>query len=260
MLLCSRLPAQHLRDLSGVQIVMAERYLIVGLGNPGFKYANTRHNIGFRCVDALAERHGLSLDRKQGKALVASGTIAGQPVLLIKPQTYMNLSGDAVSAVANFYRITPDRLLVIFDDLDLPVGTIRIRKSGGAGGHKGMISIIEKLGTQEFSRIRVGIDRPPGRMDPADYVLLPFREGDESILVAETIDRVVQAVQSWLTDGIEITMNRYNHTASHKQQKQKTSAQSSSGEPLPAIDKQSVAPASNASAADHDLPEDSKSS
>lgn len=238
---------------------MAERYLIVGLGNPGFKYANTRHNIGFRCVDALAERHGLSFDRKQGKALVASGTIAGQPVLLIKPQTYMNLSGDAVSAVANFYRITPDRLLVIFDDLDLPVGTVRIRKSGGAGGHKGMISIIERLGTQEFSRIRVGIGRPPGRMDPADYVLLPFHEGDESILVAETIDRVVQAVQSWLTDGIEITMNRHNHNNGSKEHKVRAKAQSAPGEPPPASDKKPVAPASDASTADNDLSEDTKS-
>ncbi|NPV68011.1 MAG: aminoacyl-tRNA hydrolase [Anaerolineae bacterium] len=239
---------------------MAERYLIVGLGNPGVKYANTRHNIGFRCVDALAERHGLSFDRKQGKALIASGTIVGQPVLLIKPQTYMNLSGDAVSAVANFYRITPDRLLVIFDDLDLPVGTVRIRKSGGAGGHKGMISIIERLGTQEFSRIRVGIGRPSGRMDPADYVLLPFREGDESILVAETIDRVAQAVQSWLADGIEITMNRYNHNVGHKAQRQRAAAQSSPDDPSPASDKGSVAPASNASTTDHALQEDSKSS
>ncbi len=192
---------------------MAERYLIVGLGNPGVKYARTRHNIGFRCVDTLAERHGLSFDRKQGKALLASGTIAGRSVLLAKPQTYMNLSGEAVSAIAAFYRIPPERLLVIFDDLDLPVGTIRIRKRGGAGGQKGMKSIIDRLGTQEFPRIRFGIGRPPGRMDPADYVLLPFADGDESILVVETIDRVVQAVEIWLAEGIDAAMNRFNHNA-----------------------------------------------
>ncbi len=221
---------------------MVDRYLIVGLGNPGVRYANTRHNIGFRCVDALAERHGLSFAKRQGKALIASGTIAGRPVLLAKPQTYMNASGESVSALASFYKIAPDRILVIFDDLDLPVGTLRMRKSGGAGGQKGMKSIIEKLGTQEFSRLRFGIGRPPGRMDPADYVLLPFRDDDESILVAEAIDRVVQAVHTWLAEGIDIAMNQCNGSTN------RTDAQ-----PAPASARQERPPASSdeSSSVDH---------
>jgi len=221
---------------------MVDRYLIVGLGNPGVRYANTRHNIGFRCVDALAERHGLSFAKQQGKALIASGTIAGRPVLLAKPQTYMNASGESVSALASFYKIAPDRILVIFDDLDLPVGTLRMRKSGGAGGQKGMKSIIEKLGTQEFSRLRFGIGRPPGRMDPADYVLLPFRDDDESILVAEAIDRVVQAVHTWLAEGIDIAMNQCNGSTNR-----------ADAQPAPASVRQERPPASGdeSSSVDH---------
>ncbi len=221
---------------------MVDRYLIVGLGNPGVRYANTRHNIGFRCVDALAERHGLSFAKQQGKALIASGTIAGRPVLLAKPQTYMNASGESVSALASFYKIAPDRILVIFDDLDLPVGTLRMRKSGGAGGQKGMKSIIEKLGTQEFSRLRFGIGRPPGRMDPADYVLLPFRDNDESILVAEAIDRAVQAVHTWLAEGIDIAMNQCNGSTNR-----------ADAQPAPASVRQERPPASGdeSSSVDH---------
>lgn len=192
---------------------MSERTLIVGLGNPGAKYKNTRHNIGFRCVEALASAHGLTFDKKQGKAEVADGLIAEQRVLLVKPQTFMNLSGDSVIALADFYKIPDDRILVIFDDLDLPVGTLRIRKLGGAGGQKGVKSIIQQLGTQHFPRIRFGIGRPPGRMDPAAYVLQPFEDGDESILVAETIDRVIKAVRTWLTDDLDRAMNEFNGSA-----------------------------------------------
>ncbi len=191
---------------------MSERYLIVGLGNPGREYANTRHNIGFRCVNALARTYGLDFDKKQAKARLASGTIEGRAVLLARPQTYMNLSGDAVSALASFYKIPPEHVLVIYDDLDLPLGTLRLRKSGGSGGHKGIQSIIQRLGTQDFPRLRFGINRPPDRMDPAAYVLRPFAE-HESALVARTIDRAVQAVATWLREGIESAMTRYNGPA-----------------------------------------------
>lgn len=127
---------------------MAERYLIVGLGNPERKYDATRHNIGFRCVDALAAAYGMTFDKTQAKARIALGQIGDFPVILAKPQTYMNLSGEAVSALARFYKVPPSNLMVIFDDMDIPLGTLRIRKNGGASGQKGMKSIIEQLGTQ----------------------------------------------------------------------------------------------------------------
>ncbi len=188
---------------------MSERYLIAGLGNPGREYQKTRHNIGFRCVDALAKAHGLAFDKKQGKAKIAIGTIAGRAVILAKPQTYMNLSGDSLQRLAAYYQIPPERILVIFDDMDIPLGTLRIRKSGGTGGHKGMTSIVQRLGGQEFPRIRFGIGRPPGRMDPTAYVLRPFEE-EEAVLVDEGVERVVQAVTTWLREGIDNAMSQYN--------------------------------------------------
>jgi PTH1 family peptidyl-tRNA hydrolase len=191
---------------------MTDRYLIVGLGNPGREYEKTRHNIGWRCVDAIAAAHGLTFARKQSKAIVADGTIADRKVLLAKPQTYMNLSGEAVRGLVDFYKIPPANLLVISDDMDIPLGTLRIRESGGAGGQKGLKSIIEHLGTQNFARMRFGLSRPPGRMDPAAYVLQDFDKG-EMPLVNETLDRVVKAVETWLREGTAIAMTRHNGTA-----------------------------------------------
>jgi len=190
---------------------MNELFLIVGLGNPTHEYTGTRHNIGFRCVEALAEKHGMTFDKKQKKAKVANGQIEGYKVLLAKPQTYMNLSGEAVKGLADFYKIPASNIMVIFDDLDLPAGTLRIRQSGGSSGQKGMKSIIQHLGTQDFPRIRFGIGRPPGKMDPAAYVLRPF-DTEEEILVIETVDRVLRAVSTWLTEGIDQTMNQHNGT------------------------------------------------
>lgn len=185
-------------------------FLIVGLGNPGREYANTRHNIGFRCVDALAARHSLVFeDKKRSKAKIALGNIQGYRVLLAKPQTYMNLSGGAVQGLAAFYQIPPAQIMVIFDDLDLPVGTLRIRPKGGSGGHKGVTSIIQRLGTRDFPRIRVGIGRPDTPMDPASYVLRPF-DGPEEAEVAGAVERVILAIATWLTDGIDPAMNRFN--------------------------------------------------
>jgi PTH1 family peptidyl-tRNA hydrolase len=191
---------------------MTDRYLIVGLGNPGKDYEKTRHNIGFRCVDAIAEKHGLSFAKKQARALVAEGSVGDMRLLLVKPQTFMNLSGQAVRGLADFYKIPTDHILVISDDMDIPLGTLRIRLKGSAGGQKGLKSIMDHLGTPEVYRLRVGIGRPPGRMDPADYVLQDFGK-DEQILLVETLDRVVKAVGTWLQHGITAMMNRHNGTA-----------------------------------------------
>jgi len=187
-------------------------WLIVGLGNPGRRYARHRHNIGFRCLDRLAARHGLAFDRVQHRALLALGSIADRAVVLAKPQTFMNESGRAVAPLVHAYQVPLERLLVVYDDLDLPPGTIRLRPEGGSGGHRGMRSIIEALGSQDFPRLRVGIGRPPGRMDPADYVLQdPSPEEEE--LFDQVCDRVAEAIHCWLTEGITLAMSRYNGPA-----------------------------------------------
>jgi PTH1 family peptidyl-tRNA hydrolase len=187
--------------------------MIVGLGNPGPRYAKNRHNIGFQIVDELAEKHGLRFDKRQFKAQIALGNIEGQRVLLVKPQTYMNLSGEAVQPLARYYKIELEDLMVVFDDMDLPVGVIRLRPFGGAGGHNGMKSIIQRLGGQGFPRLRVGVGRPPGRMDAAAYVLQDFSDDEEAIM-AQVRDRAVQALETWLESGIDAAMNAFNVTRS----------------------------------------------
>ena len=188
-----------------------ERWLIVGLGNPGRRYADNRHNVGFQCLDRLARAYcdRLVFDKQQHRGRLAVGRIEGRPVLLLKPQTFMNESGRSVTPAARFYKVPPQRLLVIYDDLDLPQGTVRLRANGGSGGHKGMRSIIAELGDQDFPRVRVGIGRPPGRMDPAAYVLQDFGE-EELALMAEVYDWVVRAIECWLSEGIEIAMTHFN--------------------------------------------------
>jgi PTH1 family peptidyl-tRNA hydrolase len=188
--------------------------MIVGLGNPGPEYAQSRHNVGFQVVDLLAERHDLEFDRFQKRARLAIGRVrtpAGseQRVLVAKPMTYMNASGEAVAPLAAFYKIAPADVLVVFDDLDLPVGRIRLRPGGGSGGQKGMQSIIKHLGSEAFPRLRVGIGRPPGQMDPAAYVLRPFSTEQE---VEMTFVRMTaaDAIEAWLAFGIEAAMNQFN--------------------------------------------------
>lgn len=184
--------------------------MVVGLGNPGSEYAKHRHNIGFRVVESLARAHDLRFVRHRGsKAQVAEGRIGERPVRLAKPQTFMNLSGQAVGRLSRAYEIPPAQILVVYDDLDLPLGRLRLRPEGGSGGHKGIRSIMDTMGTQAFPRLRVGIDRPPGRMDPADYVLHPFSRGQEG-LVTETIQRAVLAVECWLAEGIVAAMDEFN--------------------------------------------------
>lgn len=182
--------------------------LIVGLGNPGRKYAGHRHNVGFQCLDHLAEAWGLSFSKRKHKALLAQGHIAGLKAILAKPQTFMNLSGQAVERMARFYKVPPENILVIYDDLDLPVGKIRLRPEGGSGGHKGMKSIIEHLGSNGFPRLRVGIGRPT-HGDPVDYVLSDFAP-DEQIAMEQAYERAVSAVELWLTEDIVAAMNRHN--------------------------------------------------
>lgn len=188
---------------------MTNRYLIVGLGNPGREYENTRHNIGWMVLDELARRYGLSFGKKERKASVTDGLIREKRVLLAKPQTYMNLSGEAVRALVDFYKIELEHVLLISDDLDIPLGTLRLRSSGGAGGQKGIKSTIQHLGTQDFARLRCGIGRPPGKMEPAAYVLQPFK-GDDEITVRIVIDRAADTVETWLMSGIELAMSRHN--------------------------------------------------
>ncbi len=192
-----------------------ERWLIVGLGNPGRRYVHNRHNVGFQCLDRLAQVHALTFAKRQSKGKLAFGEIEGRQVVLLKPQAFMNESGRSVAPVCRFYKVPMERLLVIFDELDLPLGSVRLRARGGSGGHNGMRSVIAQLGGQDFARVRVGIDRPPGRMDPADYVLQDFGN-DERSVIDEVYDWVVQAVECWLRDGIEIAMTRFNRVISEE--------------------------------------------
>lgn len=197
---------------------MADWYLIVGLGNPGREYEATRHNVGFHVVEELARRAGLSFGKPERRASLASGVVRGRKVILAKPQTYMNLSGESVRALVDFYKVELPRLLIISDDLDLPLGTVRLRKSGSAGGQNGLKSIIQHLGTQDFNRLRFGIGRPPGRMVARDYVLAPFK-GDDAILAAQVAGRAADAAETWLTDGIELAMTRHNGSIDEPQPK-----------------------------------------
>jgi PTH1 family peptidyl-tRNA hydrolase len=185
-------------------------WLIVGLGNPGEKYDQTRHNIGFACVKALAQRHGLAFDKKRSKARIAEGNIRGERVVLAKPFTYMNLSGQAVVGLANWYKIDPkDELLVIYDDMDVSLGKIRLRRRGSPGTHNGMKSIVQLLGTQAFNRLRVGIGAPPSGWDAAAYVLSRFTQEEQEHIPA-LVEHTTDAVDLLLTDGITAAMDRYN--------------------------------------------------
>jgi peptidyl-tRNA hydrolase, PTH1 family len=184
-------------------------FLLVGLGNPGREYRETRHNIGFMLIDKLCKSAGLSLSRVQSKALVATGQIDGRRVVLAKPQTFMNLSGQAVSGLVRFYKVPFDQILIAHDDLDLPLGTLRMRPGGGSAGQKGIASTIQQLGTQEFGRMRLGIGRPPGQMDPAAYVLQGFTSGEQTVLDL-LLGRAVEAVRVFIGEGIEQAMNLYN--------------------------------------------------
>lgn len=184
-------------------------YLVVGLGNPGREYRDTRHNIGFMAVDQIAKALNVRLMKVQSKAIMGIAAFEGKKIVLAKPQTYMNLSGQSVSGLLRFYKIPIQQMIVVHDDLDLPLGTLRMRPAGGSAGQKGLGSIIQQLATQDFPRLRLGIGRPPGRMDAADYVLQDFAANEQEVLKA-VFDQSVQAVQTFIQYGLERAMNQFN--------------------------------------------------
>ena len=191
--------------------------LIVGLGNPGRCYANNRHNVGFACLNHFARTHSIRFDKKQGKARIGTGEVAGYKIIVAKPQTYMNLSGQSVSLLTRRFKINLNNLLVIHDDLDLPLGKIRIRSGGSSGGHKGIDSIINYMESQEFIRLRVGIGRPvenevsteSSEDEIINYVLSDFTP-DEKQSIIKVIPKVSEAILCLLTEGLAAAMNKYN--------------------------------------------------
>lgn len=188
---------------------MSGKFLIVGLGNPGRNYAQTRHNVGFMVIDELAQRHNLTNFTSERKALTSNGRIKGQSIILAKPQTYMNLSGESVRALMDYYKVDVDNIIVIYDDIDLSPGTLRLRNTGGHGGQNGVRNIILHVGTKEFARVRFGIGRPPGKMQAKDYVLQKF-QGDDEITAKQVMEAAANAVELWLEEGIGLAMSRYN--------------------------------------------------
>ena len=185
-------------------------WLVVFLGNPGLRYEGTRHNAGFMAADAFSRKHDVRITRTRFRALTAQCGIGGKQILLMKPQTYMNLSGEAVGQAARFYKIPPERILVVSDDISLPVGSLRIRTKGSAGGHNGLKSIIAALGTDEFPRIRIGVGSPPHPdYEMMDWVLSAFRDED-AVLMAEAASRAADAAECYIAQGPEKTMNLYN--------------------------------------------------
>lgn len=183
-------------------------WLIVGLGNPEKQHAGNRHNVGFQAIDLLAEHYGIRCSKRRYRAHYGEGRIGDQRVVLVKPQTYMNESGVAVGPMSGVFRVRPERILVIHDDLDLPLGKIRLRPGGSGGGHRGIASLIEHLGTPEFGRLRIGIGRPV-HGDPVDYVLDDF-DAEQAPEIAQTLALVPEVVEMVLDEGIRPAMNRYN--------------------------------------------------
>ena len=194
-------------------------YLIVGLGNPGTKYAHTRHNVGFDVMDALSRKLGVSITREKEQALVGECFVGGQKVILALPQTYMNLSGESVMRLANWYKIEPENLLVVYDDIDIPQGHIRIRKNGSAGTHNGMRSIVGLLGYENFPRLRVGVGQKREGYELADWVLGHYI-GEEQEIADKAFELAADAIVEYIENGIESAMRQYN-TPKPKKQKPK---------------------------------------
>lgn len=191
-----------------------DMFIIAGLGNPGRDYINTRHNVGFSALDALASKYGIRVEDEKFRALTGKGIIEGQKVILVKPLTYMNLSGEAIRAVCDYYKVDPEsELIIIYDDTSLPVSQLRIRTKGSAGGHNGIKSIIQHLGSEVFLRIKVGIGAKPSRMDLADYVLGHFSE-EEKEAEKEAYEKVSKACVMLMQDRIEEAMNLFNRKVS----------------------------------------------
>ena len=186
-----------------------DRFLVVGLGNPGPKYAGNRHNAGFFVVDLLAERVGGRFKAHKGRADIVEGRLAATPVVLMKPKSFMNESGGPVVSLSRFYKIPVERIVVVHDELDLPFGAVRLKRGGGEGGHNGLRSTTSALGSKEYARVRFGIGRPPGRQDPADYVLRDFSATERKDLGFE-VDRAADAVEMLIADGLEAAQNAFH--------------------------------------------------
>jgi PTH1 family peptidyl-tRNA hydrolase len=189
--------------------VAGDRWLIVGLGNPGPRYAANRHNVGFMVLDLLAERVGGKFKAHKGRADVVEGRLVGEPVALAKPKSYMNESGGPVASIRGFYKAPIEQLIVVHDELDIPYGALRLKRGGGDGGHNGLRSLTRSLGSREYLRVRFGIGRPPGRQDPADFVLEDFRAAERKDLPF-LIDRAADAVEALITVGLEPAQNRFH--------------------------------------------------
>lgn len=184
-------------------------YLIVGLGNPEKEYANTRHNMGFDTINKLAEKNNIEVNKNKFDGLYGTGIIQGKKVVLLKPQTYMNLSGESVRKIIDFYNINSEEIIIIYDDIDTEKGNIRIRKKGGPGSHNGMKSVVENLQTTDFKRIRVGIGQPEYKNDMINYVIGKITE-DEKKVLQEGVNKAVEAIEEILKNGIDIAMNKFN--------------------------------------------------
>lgn len=183
--------------------------LIVGLGNPTVKYDKTRHNVGFEVIDRLVDKYNIPLDVSKHKGIYGKGKIEGLTVILLKPMTYMNLSGESIREVASYYKILPEDIIVIYDDINLDVGRLRIREKGSAGGHNGIKNIISQLGTEEFPRIRIGVGMKPPKMELVDYVLSRFSQEEQS-LMDQGYERACEALELLLADDIPAAMNQFN--------------------------------------------------
>lgn len=185
-------------------------WIVAFLGNPGLKYNGTRHNAGFMAADAMEKKLGVSINKMRFKALTQTADIGGKKVLLMKPQTYMNLSGDAIAQAANFYKVPPERVIVVSDETALPIGRLRIRRGGSAGGHNGLKSVIARLGTDQFPRIRLGVgDKPHPDYDMADWVLSAFK-GQDAVDMELVAKKAADAVECYITEGADRAMNRFN--------------------------------------------------
>lgn len=184
-------------------------YIIIGLGNPSREYDKTRHNVGFDVISEISRVYNIPLDFKKHKAICGKGMIGGEKVVLAQPQTFMNLSGESVRELVDFYKVPNENIIIIYDDISLDVGQLRIRSKGSAGGHNGIKNIVAHLGTQEFPRIKVGVGDKPKGWDLADYVLSRF-QGEDAVIIKDSIAKACKAVETIITDGLESAMNVYN--------------------------------------------------
>ena len=195
--------------LKGAVLSLENLYIIIGLGNPGSRYDNTRHNVGFETIDVISGKYGIKIAKLRHKALLGDGDIEGHRVLLVKPQTFMNLSGESVRDIVDWYKVPTSNIIIIYDDIDIPIGKIRVRPKGSSGTHNGMRSVIYQLQSDEFPRIRIGIGKPPEGWDLADYVLSKF-SGDDAKIIQESISKAAEAAVAVIKCGIDAAMNAFN--------------------------------------------------